>query len=100
MTPRLGSRPIRPGSLALHAAVVLAVAVLVPAPGRAASQSDEDACRPDVFRLCLSAIPDETAIVTCLNAHMSTLGPACRAVLDPPRPSPTPAHPRRRPTAR
>ena len=46
-------------------------------------QSDEDACRPDVFRLCAAQIPDEDAIVACLNRAVPQLSPACRAVIAP-----------------
>ena len=46
-------------------------------------QSDEDACRPDVFRLCASKTPDEDGIVACLNAKTASLSPACRAVISP-----------------
>ena len=49
----------------------------------AVRQSDEDACRPDVFRLCMSEIPDEGAIVRCLDAKLESLSPACHAVMSP-----------------
>lgn len=49
----------------------------------AGRQSDEDACRPDVFRLCVSEIPNEGAIVACLNAKLESLSPACHAVMAP-----------------
>ena len=72
----------------LLAAVLIAAAVSVaPASGRAASQEDEDACRPDVFRLCASAIPSEDAIVACLNANLPGLSPACRSVMAPVAPT-------------
>ncbi len=47
------------------------------------SQSDQDACRPEVFRLCADAIPDETEIVACLQRRVAELNPACRQVIDP-----------------
>ena len=47
-------------------------------------QSDEDACRPDVFRLCSAQIsPTRDAIVACLNQSVAQLSPACRAVIAP-----------------
>ncbi|WP_237479145.1 hypothetical protein [Lichenibacterium dinghuense] len=49
----------------------------------ASRQADEDACRPDVFRLCVSAIRDEAAIVRCLEREAENLSPACRAVIAP-----------------
>ncbi len=48
-----------------------------------APSSDEDSCRPDVFRLCAGDIPDETRIVACLNLRVTELSPACRAVIAP-----------------
>jgi len=48
-----------------------------------APSSDEDSCRPDVFRLCSGDIPDETRIVACLNLRATELSPACRAVIAP-----------------
>ena len=46
-------------------------------PGSAAQKK---ACRPDVFRLCASDIPNVQAIVRCLRANESRLSPDCRAV--------------------
>lgn len=43
-------------------------------------QADENACRPDVFRLCQAFIPDEGRIVACLTAKRVQLSPACRTV--------------------
>ncbi len=48
-----------------------------------APASDEDSCRPDVFRLCAGDIPDETRIVACLNLRATELSPTCRAVIAP-----------------
>ena len=42
---------------------------------------EQQACTPDVFRLCSAQIPSETRIVACLNQHMAKLSPACRAVM-------------------
>ena len=50
-------------------------------------QEDQDACRPDVFRLCMSEIPNEAAIVGCLNAKQANLSPQCRAVMMADRPA-------------
>ena len=48
------------------------------------SASDQEACTPDVFKICSASIPSESAIVACLNAHVPELSPPCRAVIDPP----------------
>ncbi|WP_237480422.1 hypothetical protein [Lichenibacterium dinghuense] len=67
--------------------VLAALALLsIPSAGRAEpAAADQEACTPDVFKICSSAIPSETAIVACLNAHIPQLSPACRAVIDPPK---------------
>lgn len=85
--------PIR--STALMACAGLLAQVQLAAAQDPARQADEDACRPDVFRLCISAIPDEAAIVACLDAKLSRLSPACHAVMAPAKPTAT----RRRRTA-
>lgn len=98
MTTR-GPKSRRPivGAALRGVALATGLVGMAPVAGHAASQQDEDACRPDVFRLCAAAIPDEAAIVACLDANVPNLGPACRAVMAPP---PTPASsPRRRPAA-
>lgn len=48
------------------------------------SESDQEACTPDVFRLCQDFIPDETRIVACLENHKTSLSPACSKVMFPP----------------
>lgn len=42
---------------------------------------EQQACTPDVFRLCSAQIPSETRIVACLNKNMAKLSPACRDVM-------------------
>ena len=72
-----------PVARSLYLCALVAVLCLPGGPTSAASQEDADACRPDVFRLCASSIPDEAAIVACLNANLPSLVPACRRVMDP-----------------
>ena len=43
--------------------------------------TQEDACRPDVFRLCGSYIPDVGQIVACLRGNGSRLSEACHQVM-------------------
>lgn len=68
------------------AASVGAIAVftaLLAADGRAAEEgtlAQRNACKPDVFRLCSSFIPDRDAITACLQRNTSKLNPECRAV--------------------
>src|SRR5712692_9581314 len=40
------------------------------------------ACTPDVYRLCISEIPDTDRIVVCLRQNMQQLSNGCRAVFD------------------
>lgn len=40
------------------------------------------ACRPDVFRLCASAIPSVDRIIACMKRERPKLSPACAAVVD------------------
>lgn len=49
-------------------------------PGYKGSPEDQQACIPDVFRLCNQSIPDVPAIIACLTANKSKLSPACRGV--------------------
>lgn len=46
-----------------------------------ASQAEQQACEPDVYRLCNDYVPDVDRIVACLNANRRALSPACRAVM-------------------
>ena len=57
------------------------------------SQADQEACTPDVFRLCSAMIPDEPQILACLQSKREQLSPACGKVLEP-----TPDRPHRRRT--
>jgi hypothetical protein len=45
------------------------------------TMTQEDACRPDVFRLCGSYIPDVDQIVACLRGNESRLSEACHHVM-------------------
>jgi hypothetical protein len=45
------------------------------------TMTQEDACRPDVFRLCGSYIPDVGQIVACLRGNESRLSEACHHVM-------------------
>ena len=45
------------------------------------TMTQEDGCRPDVFRLCGSYIPDVGQIVACLRCNEARLSEACRQVM-------------------
>ncbi len=44
------------------------------------TKQEQDACTPDVYRLCSNAIPDERKIVSCLKQNRSKLSPGCKKV--------------------
>ena len=48
------------------------------------SKADQDACTPDVFSLCSNFIPDEPAILACLEGRKAELSSPCAQVLFPP----------------
>lgn len=78
------TRPARHRGREVALGAVLLLFGTAPVAAQVASrQADEDACRPDVFRLCASDIPDEAAIVRCLEREVRSLSPACRGVIAP-----------------
>jgi hypothetical protein len=46
-----------------------------------ATMAQQDACRPDVFRLCGNYIPDVGQIVACLRGNEVRLSEACHQVV-------------------
>jgi hypothetical protein len=70
------------GLTALSAGLLLAV---VATSGVAAAQghtrADEEACTPDVYRLCNDYVPNRARIVSCLKSKRSQLSAKCRAVM-------------------
>jgi hypothetical protein len=68
-------------------ALVLTTALPVmaqPYDRSATSQEEQQACEPDVYRLCNDYVPDVDRIVACLNVNKRALSPACRAVMSRP----------------
>jgi hypothetical protein len=47
----------------------------------AESQSDREACTPDVHAHCGQYIPDREAIIQCLKVKIKQLSPACQHVM-------------------
>ena len=45
------------------------------------TMAQQNACRPDVFRLCGSFIPDVGRIVACLRGNEARLSEACHQVM-------------------
>jgi hypothetical protein len=69
---------------AVAATLLIAALIAGQAPSASAhsgTKEEQDACSPDVFRLCSAEIPDEARIVTCLNRNRPKLSPACRSVM-------------------
>jgi hypothetical protein len=63
----------------------LGIASMSAGPAFAQSQEDQDACTPDVMRLCQQDIPDHGRIVACLLRSKLQLSPACSVVFNRPR---------------
>ena len=64
--------------------MAIVTVVLALGGGTASAQgtmAQRDACRPDVFRLCSSYIPDIDRIVTCLRDNGPQLSQACHSVM-------------------
>ncbi len=57
------------------------------------SPEEQEACTPDVFRLCSDKIPDEPQILACLQSKQEQLSPACGKVF---APAPDPKHRKRK----
>jgi len=67
-------------------AVLLVVLALIPATTLAqdrGTQAEQEACTPDVFRLCSDFIPDEGPILACLQAKHAQLSAVCEPVIFP-----------------
>ena len=65
------------------------IGALIIAPSAAFAQDsgsmeDQMACTPDVYRLCSSLIPNESAIVACLQRNKASLSPDCHKVFSRP----------------
>ncbi|ABD88727.1 hypothetical protein [Rhodopseudomonas palustris] len=66
----------------LIAAASLSLAA--PAVAQEGTEAQRDACMPDAFRLCSSAIPDASRVESCLRNAGPRLSSACYAVFNPP----------------
>lgn len=60
--------------------VLFAFAAVGTTSVRAGDDEQSALCRDDVMRLCMSAIPDRSRIVSCLKSQRANLSPSCRAV--------------------
>jgi hypothetical protein len=73
-------------SLAGSAAIfgLLGAAGLAPALAQV-SPEVQQACTPDVMRLCNEFVPDVAKITACMNRNRSQVSAACRDAIHPPR---------------
>ncbi len=69
----------------LSTIAVIVAMITAPVPAIAYTQEDADACTPDAFRLCQSAIPDAGRVSLCLVQNKRRLSPACTIVFNRPR---------------
>jgi hypothetical protein len=67
---------------ALFAGALLSIAGAAPAMSAEyrGTQDQQQACTPDVMRLCADSIPDVSRIVACLRRNRSSLSAPCGAV--------------------
>lgn len=59
-----------------------ALLAMAAGPVRAGEEEQAALCRGDVMRLCMSAIPDRGAIVSCMKVNRASLSAGCRSVFD------------------
>jgi hypothetical protein len=43
---------------------------------------ERSACTSDAFRLCVVAIPNQSAVIACLKSKRSQLSPTCRQLFN------------------
>jgi len=67
---------------ALLAGALLSITGALPAMSAEyrGTQEQQQACTPDVMRLCADSVPDVNRIVTCLRRNRSSLSAPCGAV--------------------
>jgi hypothetical protein len=78
----LGLKNASPFRLAAGAALfgLVWAATFTPAPAAAQGTAEQQqACTPDVFRLCNEFIPDVAKITACMVRKRALASPACRA---------------------
>ena len=95
-----GLRKVSSFWLAASAAIFALVCAVGFMPAPAAAQgtpAQQQACTPDVMRLCNAFVPDIPKITVCMNKNWTSVSPACRAALHPAKgghPSNHVSHPR------
>jgi hypothetical protein len=74
---KMPSKPIK------IVAVALALSMIGTAALAQGSMQQQNACRPDVFRLCGNYIPNVGEIVACLRGNEASLSEPCHQVMFP-----------------
>jgi hypothetical protein len=77
---RLRSNRFLPSSTIVAGLLVGVVAYFAATPGFT-EQTGEQACAPDVMRLCREFVPDHARIAACLLKNSRHLSPACHTVM-------------------
>ena len=70
-------------SIQLMGVALVVFAISGGAASAEGTMQQQNACRPDVFRLCGSYIPNVGAIVGCLKGNEARLSEACHEVMFP-----------------
>jgi len=79
--PRMSSRSLLSAAIGLLLAGVVISAGATPAAAQMSRAEAEQACTPDVMRLCNEFIPDPNRIVRCLKAKRRQLSPGCQTAM-------------------
>jgi hypothetical protein len=83
---KVGHKKVSTFWLAASAAIFVLAGTVGFAPASAAVSAEaQQACTPDVFRLCNEFVPDVPKITACMARKRASLSPACRAATTPPR---------------
>ena len=66
-------------------AIIGSVVSMMPRSGFAEpipTAEERSACTSDAFRLCVAAIPNQSAVIACLRSKRSQLSPTCRQLFN------------------
>ena len=72
-------------STMIGVAIIGSLVGMIPTAGSAEpvpTPAERSACTSDAFRMCLAAIPNQTAVIACLKSKKSQLSPTCRQLFD------------------
>jgi hypothetical protein len=72
-------------STLIGVAIIGSLVGMIPTAGFAEpvpTPAERSACTSDAFRMCLAAIPNQTAVIACLKSKKSQLSPTCRQLFD------------------